>query len=265
MTYAPIERFEIARVLIRMTGVLSRNFRVLAVLALVLSGLPNLVIGMVERGFLSNPNTGVMGLFGFGWLFSLLIGALLQAALIHGTISDLNGRRASIGDCLNTAVRHVLPLIGIGIAMTVATFLGLFLFVVPGVILALALCVSAPVRVVEGLGVFSSLGRSGDLTRNHRGAILLMFILFGIGTFVLQALLGLMFGKEFFGIARATGNDLFMGRSFIAAFDIRTMVINPLFQSLTALIGAAGVASIYFELRTIKEGIGIEALAAAFD
>ncbi len=265
MTYTPAERFEIARVLTRMTGVLSRNFGVLAVLALVLSGLPNLIIAMVERGFLSNLNTGLMGLFGFGWLFSLLIGALLQAALIHGTISDLNGRRASIGDCLNTAVRHVLPLIGIGIAMTVATFLGLFLFIVPGVILALALCVSAPVRVVEGLGVFSSLGRSGDLTRNHRGAILLLFILFGIGTFVIQTLLGLVFGSNLIGISRATGDELAMGRSFIAAFDLRTMVINPLFQSLGALIGAAGVASIYFELRSIKEGIGIEALAAAFD
>ncbi len=244
MTYAPIERFEIARVLIRMTGVLSRNFGVLAVLALVLSGLPNLVVAIAERGLFSNLNAGLTGLFSLGWLFSLLINALLQGALIHGTISDLNGRRAGIGDCLNTAVRHVLPLIGIGIATTVASVLGVLLFIVPGVILALALCVSAPVRVVEGLGVFSSLGRSGDLTRNHRGAILLLFVLFGISFFIIQRLL-----FQLSGIATM----------------IRWLFVAPLLQTVGALIGAAGVASIYFELRTIKEGIGIEALAAAFD
>ena len=46
---------------------------------------------------------------------------------------------------------------------------------------------------------------------------------------------------------------------------LRQIVVTPLVQSFTAMVGAAGVASIYFELRTIKEGIGIEALAAAFD
>jgi hypothetical protein len=50
-----------------------------------------------------------------------------------------------------------------------------------------------------------------------------------------------------------------------AADDIRALVVTPLLQALGALIGAAGVASIYFELRTIKEGVGVEALARAFE
>ncbi len=252
MTYAPVERFEIARVLIRMTGVLSRNFGVLAVLALVLSGIPNLIVAIAQRGLLPAFSVGLIGINSFGWLLSLLIGALLQAALIHGTISDLNGRRPSIGDCLTTAVRHVLPLIGIGIATTVAAVLGLFLFVVPGVILALALCVSAPVRVVEGLGVFNSLSRSGDLTRNHRGAILLLFILYGGGVLAVQGW-AIQVAPVAYFVSHPEEN-LF-----------GPLVVFPLLQALFALIGAAGVASIYFELRTIKEGIGIEALAAAFD
>ena len=244
MTYAPAARFEIARVLIRMGGVLSRNMRVMAVLAFVLSGLPNLLVAIAGRGLLSPFGSSLIGPSGFGWVFNLLINALLQAALIHGTISDLNGKPASIGDCLNTAVRHVLPLIGIGVATTVASFIGQFLFVVPGVILALALCVSAPVRVVEGLGVFSAMGRSGDLTRNHRGAILLLFILYGIGFVVIQGL---------------------VGQITVFAPAVQQLVATPLLQTLGSLVGAAGAASIYFELRTAKEGIGAEALAAAFD
>jgi hypothetical protein len=34
---------------------------------------------------------------------------------------------------------------------------------------------------------------------------------------------------------------------------------------ISGIISSAGTASIYFELRSIKEGIGPEALAAVFD
>jgi len=252
MSYAPTQRFEIARVLTRMSGVLARNFPVFGLLALLLSGLPSLVLAVAERGMLAGLGTEAIGSFGLGWLLTLLINALLQAALIHGTVSDLNGRPASLGDCLNTAFRHVLPLIGVSIATTVAVVVGLFLFVVPGVILALALCVSAPVRVVEGLGVFASLGRSGDLTRNHRGALLLLFVFYGVGFLVLEALVGAVAMAAMFSLpgGASRGSEL---------------VVAPLLQTIGALVGAAGVASIYFELRTVKEGVGVEALAAAFD
>jgi hypothetical protein len=50
-----------------------------------------------------------------------------------------------------------------------------------------------------------------------------------------------------------------------AADAIRDLVVTPLLQAFSALVGAAGIASIYFELRTIKEGVGVEALARAFE
>jgi hypothetical protein len=235
-----------------MSGVIGRNFPVFAVLALALSGVPNLLVAIAEKGLISPLGVEAITPIGLGWLVNMLISALLQAALIHGTISDLNGKRASLGDCLNTALRHVLPLIGIGIATTVAIFVGMLLFIIPGVIFALALCVSAPVRVVEGLGVFNSLGRSGDLTRNHRGALLLLFILYFVG----------------FGSLQGVANAIPLAAEVLssgAASLVGKLIIGPVVQAFGALIGAAGVASIYFELRTIKEGVGIEALAAAFD
>jgi hypothetical protein len=243
MTYAPPERFEIARVLSRMVGVLRRNLPVLAVLALVLSGVPSLALALAEHGIGSPIRGPLADATPLGWLFSLLIGALLQAAVIHGTISDLNGRPASVGDCLNTAVRHVLPLIGIGIATTVATVLGLLVFILPGILLGVAMCVSAPVRVVEGLGVFASMSRSADLTKGHRGAILLLFVAYVVLSIPLQLIV--------------------VPLSMIPVAG--PYIIQPLVQAAAALIGAAGVASIYFELRTAKEGVGIEALAAAFE
>jgi hypothetical protein len=148
MTYAAVPRFEIGRVLSRMSGVVARNFLVFAGLALILSGLPHFLATLVERDLLQQP----FGPFGPGWIIALLTNTLLQGALIHGTVSDLNGRPASLGATLGTAVRNLLPLIGIAIATTVATLVGLVLFVVPGVILTLALCVSGRCKWSRGTG-----------------------------------------------------------------------------------------------------------------
>ena len=250
MTLATTERFDIGRVIGRMFGVIGRNLAVFAGLALLLSGLPTALLGLARTGLL--PSTGALDLgLSWSWLVNMLISAWLQAALIRGSISDLNGARASFGDCLGTATGDILPLIGVSLLATAICVMGLFFFIVPGIILALVLSVSAPVRVIERTGVFAALGRSGDLTRDHRGAIFLLFLLYGAGLFVGGIVLNL-----------ATAPLAFAGP---AAVVIRAALVDPLVGAFTALIGAAGIASIYFELRTVKEGIGIEALAAVFD
>ncbi|MDB5481618.1 MAG: hypothetical protein JWO83_2671 [Caulobacteraceae bacterium] len=250
MTYAPAERFEISRVLSRTFGVIARNFPVFAGLALILSGLPSLSLQVYQLGVLTPTGLGAIAPFGLTWIISILSSTLLQAALIHGTVSDLNGRPASLGDCLQTAIRNLLPLIGVGLATSVAMLFGFLFFIVPGLFLALSLCVSAPAQVVEGRGVFEAIGRSSDLTRNHRGAILLLFMLFAVSFVILRGLL------EIVPLSLAVAS---------IADDIRKLVVTPVFEALSALVGAAGIASIYFELRTIKEGVGVEALARAFD
>jgi len=106
--------------------------------------------------------------------------------------------------------------------------------------------------VVEGHGVFAALSRSSDLTRGHRGAILLLFVMFAIGSAILRSF------AEILPLTTAIAAP-------DAAQAIRDLVVTPLLQALGAMFGAAGVASIYFELRTIKEGVGIEALAKAFE
>jgi hypothetical protein len=44
-----------------------------------------------------------------------------------------------------------------------------------------------------------------------------------------------------------------------------TVVINPLVNTLSVVIASAGVASLYYELRMSKEGVGVEELASVFD
>lgn len=252
MTLAPAPRFEIGRVISRMVGVITRNFLVLAMLSLLLSGLPSFLVALATQIRLPVDLDVRSGEISALPLFNLLIAALLQAALIHGTVSDLNGRKPTFEDCLSTAIREVLPLIGISICTTIAVVFGLVFLIVPGVILALAFCVSAPACVVERLGVFAAMRRSRELTRNHRGALLLLFVLYWVGLGVLTAVTAPLF---------ALGALMSAGMADLSA----SLVVRPVLQAAGALIGAAGVASIYFELRTIKEGVGVEALAAAFD
>jgi len=42
------------------------------------------------------------------------------------------------------------------------------------------------------------------------------------------------------------------------------MFLTGLVRAVLGLIGAAGIASIYYELRLVKEGVGPEQLAAVF-
>jgi hypothetical protein len=57
-----------------------------------------------------------------------------------------------------------------------------------------------------------------------------------------------------------------VGASGISNFiAISGMVVTPLVQMLSSLLLAVGTASIYYELRFIKEGVGPEALASVFD
>lgn len=250
MTFASSERFDIGRVISRTFGVIQRNSAVFAGLALLLSGLPTALLGVAQTGVLPVLAPLKAGL-SWSWLLNMLIGAWLQAAVIRGAITDLNGDRPTFGACLGTATGDILPLLGISITTTIAIGMGAIFFIVPGVILALILSMSAPVRVIERTGVFAALARSGDLTRNHRGSIFGLLLLYGLGVVVAGAV-----GRVLVGLLFLTGTT---------SAIISEIVISPLTGAFTSLVSATGTASIYFELRTFKEGIGIEALAAAFD
>jgi MFS family permease len=236
-------RFDMGRVIQRTFGTVGRNWVTFAILALPLSALPQALLQMQMAGArgLEAPALG----FGFGVaLIALVGGFILQAGLTYGSVADLNGRKASLGECLSVGLRNILPLLGLSILMGLALAAGFILLIVPGVLMALAWSVAVPSLVVERTGVFGAFRRSGDLTRNHRGAIFLLALAFWCLSLVIGA------------VAAAV---------FAIAGPAVSVVVLGLVRGAETLIGAAGVASIYYELRSIKEGVGPEALAAVFD
>lgn len=253
------ETFEMGRVASRTFGTIGRNavtFFSLGVLAvapqLILSAY--LGVGVFAKGHAADPSKifNNLGLFLLVSVVAMVLAAVLQAALVHGTISDLNGKKASFGECLQTGLRYGLPVIGLSILFSFAIVVGLVLLVVPGVLMMLAWAVAVPALVVEQTGVFGAFSRSAELTKGHRWAILGLGLVFWIISFII-------------GLALAPLDSMLMlsgnGMSAMALI----MLVNGVVNVLTTTILAAGIAAIYYELRSIKEGIGPEQLASVFD
>jgi hypothetical protein len=276
---APTMNFDIGRVMSRLAGTVGRNLVLFGSLALLLVGLPGAVLAVAQISMMGDmfnlqgstaPDAAFANIFsplriGLG-IAAALIGivgnAALQGAVIHGSVSDLSGKKATFGECLTTGLRFFLPLFCIGLIVAISCFFGYLVFVVPGVLLGLAWCMAAPAEVIERTGIFAALSRSADLTRNHRAAIFGLIIIFFATVFVAQLIInavdtiafgvsgGLSFG------ARPSGMSTF--------FAVQSAVAVAL-QVVISSLASAGLAAIYFELRQAKEGVGVDQLAAVFD
>jgi hypothetical protein len=263
--------FDIGRVISRLFGVLGRNFAAFLMLALLLVGLPTAassllqLIGMLpafaNSGAAADPtgfNAVAFAFLPVSWLVGAMANAVLQGAVIHGAVSDLSGRKVTFGEALGTGLRFFLPLVGVGLIAAVCCFFGYLVFLVPGVLLALAWSVAAPVAVAERTGVFGAFARSADLTRGHRGAIFALAIIAIVIGLIFQGIATALVAVGAVSISSAGGPGLLN-------VVIVQAVTNLIAQTANALIGSAGVASVYYELRYVKEGVGAQELASVFD
>ena len=259
-TAAP--HFEIERVVKRTFSVIKNNLVVFGLLSLIVA-IPSAVFTWLEPSTvigLFDPNS--IALMATAWLLYVVSIFVLQAAVVHGTVADLNGKRASFVDCLSTGLAHFFPLLLIALLYFLLVLIGLIFLVVPGIILAVMLSVAVPARVVEHTRVLGSFDRSADLTKGHRWAIFGLFVAYYIVQVIISMVVFSIMGLSF--MTAPTSEAAVM----IAAGAANTwpvILASALAQMINAILSAAGTASIYYELRQIKEGIGPETLASVFD
>lgn len=264
-TTAESRRFEIGRVISGTFGVIGRNFVPFALLALLLGGLPNLLMGLFQLRFAAGAAT-----FKFGWIGGSILGALamlaaafvLQAAIVHATVADLNGRRVVLGDSLRAGLSHCLPLIGLAILTGLGLAVGFMLLIVPGLMLMVAWSAAVPAKVVEKIGILEAFTRSRDLTRGQRWPIFGLFVLYAIAAAILNALIQAAFAPFALGGGLSAGRSVTSGAE---ALNLIQLVADPLVATITTLVSTAGLAALYSELRGAREGGGPEALASVFD
>jgi hypothetical protein len=182
-------------------------------------------------------------LAGISWVLVPIVFAIsviantLYQGMVVTLVSDVqDGRRdSSVGDLVNSASPVILPLFLAGLLAGLAIAVGLFLLIVPGLILLTIWAVLAPVIVLERTGVMKAFGRSRELVRGNGWQVFGVIVCVFLIVLVVRAILG----------AIAVGID--------DSFLIRT-VFELIASSITAPIAALVAAVIYFRLKEIKEG-----------
>lgn len=190
-------------------------------------------------------------------LGSAVLGLLVTGAVIYGVLEQLRGAPAGLGASLAVGARRLLPCLGAGLLtvmlITAPVVVGVLLddggsgallmlpLAIFSIWLACVLYVVVPVTVIERQGVFAALGRSAELTRGARGSI------FGVS--LLIGLLG--YSGDF--VTRVAELQLHAA----LWVSIGTSIVIGALQAVTSAV-------VYHDLRTSKEGVGIEELVSVF-
>lgn len=262
MDVAERGKLDIGRVISETFQVLGRNAVAFLMLALLLSGVPAGIMSYmaapfagVQTGNLDFDPSRLAWIF-LGGLVGLVTAAILQGALIFGTVQDMNGHRPNIGECLATGLRAFLPLIGVSFLFGLAVIFGFVLFFVPGVMIICAWCVAVPSLVAERTGVFGAFSRSAELTRGNRWRIFALLVV----VWVIAVVISMIVGAIATGAAFATG-----GLDPVALARSPARIVGAvLSNTLSAAISSTGVAVLYVELRKAREGLGPQWLADIF-
>ena len=232
-------RLGVGEVINKAVPVGRRNIRPLALLALMWVALPEAVIGLLTM----NASTAAQSTS----TAASLLAVIFSGAATHLVTRDLQGLPVALREAQQVGVKLFLPILGISILAAIGVGLGILLFVVPGIILALMWSVVVSVRVGEGPGVMASFGRSRALTKGNRWPIFLVFLVTIIPIIAILAVAALF--------TAAVG----------AASPFAVGVISPLASAAAAVLYAVIAPTIYVRLRELREGGGPSQLAAVFD
>ncbi|NNG05518.1 MAG: hypothetical protein HKM95_15650 [Inquilinus sp.] len=270
-TTMPMAEFRVGEVLSRALVILGRNIAPFALIVLVLT-LPYLyVVWQIQPGLggaydmeqltLRMAESDVEDMSAVGTVLATsvvvlvvyaLTSSLAAGAVVYGTFQQLRGRTAGIGECVARGFGSIVPIVGVALVGGIASFLGLFLFIVPGIMLYLMFWVAVPAAVVERPGIFASLRRSAALTKGYRwrllGIVLVLLVLAQVVNSIVQAPFVRWDGS------RADTDSL-----------IAMLLLGHVAHVFFIALGAVAAAVAYYDLRVVKEGFDPARIAAIFD
>lgn len=253
-------QFDFGRVISRTFNAIKQNAAICFGASALLVGVPSMLTAFGGASFMtgaaesSSPSVvGGVVAYLIGIVLYLIGAFMLQGMVVKAAVGGFNGKRVTFGEAFGVGVQYFLPLLGLAIVAGIATGFAYILLIVPGVLLSIIWSVSAAALVMEKRGVFESLQRSRDLTRGYRWQV--------FGLLVIYVILSWIVGGAIAGLGVATGGSFTNGSPNLAF----NLITQPLVNILSSVVASAGVASLYYELRTAKEGAGADNLAAIFD
>ncbi len=252
---APEEEFRVGRVLARSFSILFRNIVPFGLISIILVGIQfgveillfgsSITVGSMSGEFDTAAPFGAQ--FAFNLLAGLLVYYLLQAVLVYGTIMELRGARAAIGECIANGIKHLFPVIAVGVLVSIMVSVGTVLLIIPGILFLLWYWVAVPVAVVERPGIGASLKRSAELTKGSRWKLFaLMLIVVPVLVFAVNFIVS-------FSVAAVSP-----GEAVVVGAVLVITALQSAFQSVVSAVT-------YHDLRIVKEGASGEEIAAVFD
>jgi Membrane domain of glycerophosphoryl diester phosphodiesterase len=264
-----LPHFDMGRVVRRTFSAIGKNFAAFALLSLLsaLTWTASVLAGDqfgadIEAGRFPGANTILVLAI---WVLLYAASAmLLQGGVIHGAVASLNGKRASVANCLATGLKFLWPMFLIGLLETLGIVVGLVFLVVPGIILAVMWIGVGPACVVEQTGVSGAFSRSADLTRGYRWRIFGLYLAYVVAIIIAAVVVGFLIGIVIgLGVLALTRDPAAI--QLATSMRATELVAGAINTMVSLIVGSAFSASVYYELREIKEGIGPEALASVFD
>jgi uncharacterized membrane protein len=212
----------------------------------VVIGLPNLID--------ADPQTTAgAALLTLAAIAGLILEFVGLAVILYGAFQVMRGRDIALRHVIRRALSRVWAIIAVAFLLGIALTLGLMLFILPAIVMAVRWVVALPACIVEGLGPFDSFRRSAELTAGHRWKI--------FGLLVVALLL-------FIGATLLVGIASEWIVSLVPEGIARTVVDNVISSVALAIYTAyfnIALVMIYRDLRFAKEGVDTEQIAAVFD
>lgn len=197
----PLRPFSVGEILGAAAGIFRRNPRTILPLAALLVTLQQVLTLVAQLATREIPTridvasgTAELSLGGgFGLLLGLIantvVGAILTAMIVVLVADDLLGQRLGLAELWRRVRPRLAALIGLALMAGVLSVLGLFLLVVPGVLLWSAWSLAIPALLLERLGPIRALRRSWRLAWPDLGRVFLVrLVAFLLGTLMLYVI-----------------------------------------------------------------------------
>jgi len=181
--------------------------------------------------------------------FSVAANQLYVGSITFAAVQSLRNKPCSAFDSIRVALKRLWPLIGAALAVAVLVALGTLALIVPGIMIGCAYIVTTPVVVCENRSVTQSMKRSADLTRGHRVAVFVAFLLMGLVTWIFGLILG--------------GIGVYAFREEQASLPYQ-FTLN-IISTFIASVGSVLASVMYFALRQRKDGVEVDEIAKVFE
>lgn len=185
-TVTPDGHLDIGGVFSRTGDIYKQAFGTVWVVALILL-VPMVILNAIaaDSGWFLNMIATVYQIIATVWLAGAVV-KIVEDVEADGVVD------ASVGELFGLVAPRLFSLFLLSLVVGILVGIGFIFFIIPGIILTLMWIVSTPSMMVEDKGVFDSMSRSSELTKENRMRILGVGILLIVAYIVVALIIALL-------------------------------------------------------------------------